>query len=287
MKLVYLLTLFSINAFGQLLDFNLPKGIKVNGNIYEFGPLNETQLSVNPIIPKILKNRKLDKEFLCMKFFNNQIRKGSKVIDLNKNGNFLYARFNWIRKDKKEVINKRLFHNKKTKCHFIGNYKGHELYKIDGKKIFPHEAKDIRIFAYTNEEGGYSIGLGKDSSLVKSCQIKEPHQTTDTFQYNELPAIEHNMINCHARFRCHKASTQLKFDAVKEGRPIAFEFNGYCVTKKNGKYTCAKVHPDHCADAYLSAVIDHQISEKQKKKRRESRYKNKNKSKVLGSGSSR
>ena len=287
MKLTIVLMLISFSLQAQILDLSLPAGIIVKGNTYTFGPLSETDLNLKPVVPRIIKNRQLHKEYLCMKFFNNQIRRRDQIINLSKKGNFLYAKYNWIHKDKKEVINKRLYFDPKSKCHYIGNFKNHELYKVDGKSIDSFEAKDIQIVAYTGEDGGLSLNMGRDPSLVKGCEIREPIQDADYYKYNQFPSIKDGMVNCQARFKCHKATTDLKFDAVKEGRPVPFEFNGYCVTVKNGKYTCAKVHPDQCADAYVSAIVNQELAEKNKKERRPRRFKNKKSKGTKGIGASR
>jgi hypothetical protein len=104
-------------------------------------------------------------------------------------GNFLYARFNWVHQgkdklNKTEVINKRLHFDKETMCHHIGNFPKHELYKVDGNKIPPYEAKDIQIIAFTAKDGELSVDMGKDPSLVKECNIQEPFQDEDYFKYN-------------------------------------------------------------------------------------------------------
>ena len=74
MKVLLLLLLISTTASAQMLKYNLSKKIKVIGNTFTFGPLTETELNQKPIVPTIIKNRQLDEEYLCMKFFKNQIR---------------------------------------------------------------------------------------------------------------------------------------------------------------------------------------------------------------------
>lgn len=283
MKVGLLLFILSTTASAQMLKYGLSKKIKVIGNTFTFGPLTETELNQKPIVPTIIKNRQLDSEYLCMKFFKNQIRNKKGIIDLSKPGNFLYARFNWVHQgkdklNKTEVINKRLHFDKETMCHHIGNFPKHELYKVDGNKIPPYEAKDIQIIAFTAKDGGLSVDMGKDPSLVKECNIQEPFQDEDYFKYNQQPSIKEGYVNCQARFRCHTATTAINFEEIKQfTEPMKFEFNGYCVTRKNGKFTCAKVHPDKCADAYVSTILEGENEALKKLKNKPRRYKKRRK----------
>lgn len=292
MKFILSLVLFSFGVQAQVLKYKLPKNIKVIGNTFTFGPMTESELNQKPIVPTIIKNRQLDKEHLCMKFFKNQIRNSKGIINLSKPGNFLYARFNWIhqganKKNKKEVVNKRLFFDKKSKCHYIGNYPKHEIYKVDDKKIPAYEAKDIQIVAYSSKDGGLSVDMGMDPSKVKSCSIQEPFQDENYYKYNQAPSIKKGYINCQARFRCHTATTALNFEEIKQvTEPMKFEFSGNCLTVKNGKYTCAKVHPDKCADAFISSVLKRENDERKKAKNRPRRFKKKTNKGVGVSGSS-
>ncbi len=292
MRPLLLLLLFSISAQAQIISYKLPKKIKVIGNTFTFGPMTEIELNQKPIVPTIIKNRQLDKEHLCMKFFKNQIRNKKGIIDLSKPGNFLYAKFNWVyqgadKKNKKEAVNKRLYFDKKTKCHHIGNFPKHELYKIDNKKIPAYEAKDIQIVAFTSKDGGLSVDMGKDPSKVKGCSIQEPFQDEDYYKYNQAPSIKDGYVNCQARFRCHTATTSLHFQEIKQvTEPMKFEFSGYCLTIKNGKYTCAKVHPDKCADSFINSTLSRENAQIRKAKNKPRRYQ-RNKSKGAGgSGSS-
>jgi hypothetical protein len=61
---------------------------------------------------------------------------------------------------------------------------------------------------------------------------------------------------------------------------MKFEFNGYCVTRKNGKFTCAKVHPDKCADAYVSTILEGENEALKKLKNKPRRYKKRRKEMV-------
>lgn len=283
MRILLILLLISTQASAQMLKYNLSKKIKVIGNTFIFGPMTENELNQKPIVPTIIKNRQLGKEYLCMKFFKNQIRNKKGIINLSEPGNFLYAKFNWVHQgpnklNKTEIINKRLLFDKKSMCHYIGNFPKHELYKVDGNKIPPYEAKDIQIIAFTGKDGGLSVDMGKDPSLVKECIIQEPMQDSDTFKYNEMPSIKKGYVNCQARFRCHTATTAMTFDEIKQfTEPMKFEFQGYCIAKINGKYTCAKVHPDRCADAYVSSVLGRENDARIKERNRPRRFKKRNK----------
>lgn len=292
MKLLLPLLLFSFFAQAQVLKYKLPKSIRVIGNTFTFGPMTEIELNQKPIVPTILKNRQLDKEHLCMKFFNNQIRNSKGIINLSEPGNFLYAKYNWVyqgpdKKNKKEIVNKRLFFDKKTKCHYIGKYPKHELYKVNGKKIPAYEAKDIQIIAFTSKNGGLSVDMGVDPSKLKSCTIQEPFQDENYYKYNQSPSIKEGYVNCQARFRCHTATTSLKFKEIKQvTEPMKVEFSGHCLTVRNGKYTCAKVHPDKCADTFISSVLKRENKKDNRKRNKPHRFKNKNPKGAIGSGSS-
>jgi hypothetical protein len=261
-KIFSIVYIFSFYAQAQELTSYELKNVTIKGDVYTFGPLSDNELHQDPIIPKIIKNRDLNKETLCFQFFNNQVRSSKGFVDLSEKGNFLYARYNWTKigadkKVKTETINKRLFHDPKTKCHYLGNQPGHELYKVDGKKISPAEAKDIQLVAYTEKDGGLSIDMGKDLSLVKECKITEPSQTENSneYIYTQLPASQNGYVQCQARFRCHLATSSLKFTEVQENsESIPFEFSGLCLIKDSGKASCSKIHPNQCADTHLSFI---------------------------------